>query len=159
MTQLIDLIEDINVFDRTEDRKDYYSGARSFRQIDESTIEAICHFSSHMGEFMIRTNLRFVTFEDVIVGYDRIDKIRFLSIDPINHVCECTCESSIDTDSIEVYASNYETKYQDALKRQVAQELVLFPEANRPANKLDQVIVDLKALEFSKDSSEVTKIK
>ena len=159
MTQLIDLIEDISIFNKTKDGGDYYYSARSFRQTDEFTIEAICHISRNIGEFMIKTNLDYATFEDVIVSYDRIYKIRFLSIDPINHVCECTCESSIDTDSIEVYASNYETKYQDALKRQVAQELVLFPEANRPANKLDQVIVDLKALEFSKDSSEVTKIK
>lgn len=158
MTQLIDLIEDIKIFNRTEDRKDYYSSARSFRQIDESTIEAICHFSRHIGEFMIRSNIRWITFEDVIASYDRIYKIRFLSIDPINNIYECTCESAIDADSIEVYASNYDKKYQNELKRQVAQDMALFLDPNRPADKLDQVIIELKDLEFIENSSEAIKI-
>ena len=151
MTQLIDLIEDIKIFRKTEDHKDYYSSAQSFRQIDESTIEAIYHINYYMGEFMIRSNLRYITFEDVIASYDRIYKIRFLSIDPINNICECTCESSIDSNSIEVYASNYDKKYQNELKRQVEQDLVLFPDPNRPTDKLNQVIIELKNLEFIED--------
>lgn len=159
MTQLIDLIEDISIFNKTKDGEDYYYSARSFRQTDEFTIEAICHISRNIDEFMIKTNLGYVTFEDVIVSYDRIYKIRFLSIDPINNLCECTCESSIDTDSIDVFAFNYDKKYRNELKRQVAQDLALFPDPDRPLDKLNQVFIKLKNLEFIEDSSEVVKIK
>lgn len=84
MTQLIDLIEDIKIFRKTEDHKDYYSSARSFRQIDESTIEAIYHINYYMGEFMIRSNLRYITFEDVSVSYDRIYEIVFNNLSNVD---------------------------------------------------------------------------
>lgn len=154
MTQLIDLIEDISIFRKTEDSKDYYSGARSFRQIDKSTIEAVCHVYRSIDDFTIKTNLNDVTIKDVSVSYNRIYTIRFLSVDLINNVCECTCESYIDTDSIEVYAFNYEKKYRNELERQVTQQLESIPDPDRPTDKLDQVIIELKNLEFIEDSSD-----
>lgn len=155
MTQLIDLIEDIEIFRKTEAHNDYYSSARSFRQIDESTIEAICHIYRRIDEFTIRTNLSDVTIKDIHVHYDRIYKIRCLSIDLINNICECTCESYIDTDSIEVYAFNYEKKYRNELERQVTQQLESIPDPERPVDKLNKVYVKLKDLEFIEDSSDL----
>lgn len=155
MTQLIDLIEDISIFRKTEDSKDYYSGARSFRQIDKSTIEAVCHVYRSIDDFTIKTNLNDVTIKDVSVSYNRIYTIRFLSVDLINNVCECTCESYIDTDSIEVYAFNYEKKYRNELERQVTQQLELIPDPERPVDKLNKVYVKLKDLEFIEDSSDL----
>ena len=159
MTQIIDLIEDIKVFVKTEDLIDYYFGARSFRQIDKSTIEAIYRVHRRLDDFTIKTNRGDVTIKDVSVSYNRIYTIRFLSLDLINHVCECTCESSINTDSIEVFAFNCEKKYRDELERQIIQQLESIPDPNRPEDKLDQVIIDLKDLEFIEDSSEVIKVK
>lgn len=155
MTQLIDLIEDISIFRKTEDSKDYYSGARSFRQIDKSTIEAVCHVYRSIDDFTIKTNLNDVTIKDVSVSYNRIYTIRFLSVDLINNVCECTCESYIDTDSIEVYAFNYEKKYRNELERQVTQQLESIPDPERPVDKLNKVYVKLKDLEFIEDSSDL----
>ena len=155
MTQLIDLIEDISIFRKTEDSQDYYSGARSFRQIDKSTIEAVCHVYRSIDDFTIKTNLNDVTIKDVSVSYNRIYTIRFLSVDLINNVCECTCESYIDTDSIEVYAFNYEKKYRNELERQVTQQLESIPDPERPVDKLNKVYVKLKDLEFIEDSSDL----
>ena len=155
MTQLIDLIEEIDIFDKTKDLKNYYSRARSFRQIDKSTLEAICHIYRCIDEFTIKTNLSDVTIKDIHVHYDRIYRIGCLSIDLINNICECTCESYIDTDSIEVYAFNYKKKYRNELERQVTQQLESIPDPERPVDKLNKVYVKLKDLEFIEDSSDL----
>ena len=152
MTQLIDLIEDISIFRKTEDSKDYYSGARSFRQIDKSTIEAVCHVYRSIDDFTIKTNLNDVTIKDVSVSYNRIYTIRFLSVDLINNVCECTCESYIDTDSIDVYAFKYDKKYRNELERQVTRRLESILDPERPADKLNKVYIKLKNLEFIEES-------
>lgn len=155
MTQLIDLIEEVDIFDKTKDLKNYYSRARSFRQIDKSTIEAVCHVYRRIDDFTIKTNLSDVTIEDVSVSYNRIYTIRFLSVDLINNVCECTCESYIDTDSIDVYAFKYDKKYRNELERQVTQRLESIPDPERPADKLNKVYIKLKNLEFIEDSSDL----
>ena len=158
MTQLIDLIEDISIFNETDNPR-YYSSSRSFRQIDKSTIEAICHIHRRIDDFTIKTNLGDVTIKDVSVSYDRIYEIRFLSVDVINKIYECTCESSIDTNSIEAYAFDCDKKYRNELTRQVVQELAFLSDSEQRSNNLNKVFVKFNDLEFIEDSSEVIKIK
>ena len=124
MTQLIDLIEDIRKFNFDHhDYQGYFSSMRSYRQIDDMTIEAVGDFTHKITDFKIKTNLGDIKIDSFYVTYDRIFTIHFLDIDPINKTAEYTIDSYVDKSSLSITLIECEDRYREEVKRRASERI------------------------------------
>lgn len=126
MTQLIDLIEDIRKFNFDRNTYiGYFSSMKSYRQIDDMTIEAVGDFTHKITDFKIKTNLREINIDSFYARYDRIFTIHFLSVDLINKTAEYTIDSYVDKSSISITAVECEDRYHEEVKRRAPERINL----------------------------------
>lgn len=162
MTQLIDLIEDIRKFNFDHnDYRGYFSSMKSYRQIDDMTIEAVGNFMHKITDFKIKTNLGDIKIDSFYVDYDRIFTIHFLSIDPINKTVEYTIDSHIDRSSVSITAIKCEDRYREEVKRRASERIEYgFSLADSrwrepETSKIEVVLRDLETAEASESVKEL----
>lgn len=161
MTQLIDLIEDIRKFNfNHNDYRGYFSSMKSYRQIDDMTIEAVGNFIHEITDFKLKTNLREIKIDSFYVDYDRIFTIHFLNVDPINKTVEYTIDSCIDRSSISITAIKCEDRYCDEVKRQVVKRIdcgfcLIDSRWREPeTSKIEIILRDLELIKTSESTKE-----
>ena len=159
MTQLIDLIEDIRKFNFDHhDYRGYFSSMKSYRQIDDMTIEAVGNFTHKITDFKIKTNLGEINIDGFYVTYDRIFTIRFLSVDPINKTVEYIIDSYVDRSSVSITAIKCEDRYLEEVKRQISRQIelglgLLDRKWREPeTSKIEVILRDLENAEGSSES-------
>lgn len=161
MTQLIDLIEDIRKFNFDHnDYRGYFSSMKSYRQIDDMTIEAVGNFMHKITDFKIKTNLGEIKIDSFFLDYDRIFTIHFLSVDPINKTVEYTINSRIDRSSISVTAIECEDRHCEEVKRRVLERIEYgfnLSDSRWREPETSKIEVILRDLEFIEEDSESTK--
>ena len=161
MTQLIDLIEDIRKFNFDHnDYRGYFSSMKSYRQIDDMTIEAVGNFMHKITDFKIKTNLGDIKIDSFYVDYDRIFTIHFLSIDPINKTVEYTIDSHIDRSSVSITAIKCEDRYREEAKRRALERIErgfgLDLNWREPeTSKIEVILRDLETAEASESVKEL----
>lgn len=161
MTQLIDLIEDIRKFNYSHnDYNGRFSSMKSYRQIDDTTIEAVGNFTHRIADFKLKTNLGEINIDSFYVDYDRIFMIHFLSIDPINKTVEYTIDSYVDRSSVSITLIRCEDRYREEVKRQVSRRIErgfgLDLNWREPeTSKIEVILRDLENAESSRSLKEL----
>ena len=166
MTQLIDLIEEIRKFNFDHhDYRGYFSSMKSYRQIDDMTIEAVGDFTHKITDFKIKTNLGEIKIDNFYVNYDRIFTIRFLSVDPINKTTEYTIDSYVSRSSVSITEIECEDRYRDEVKRQVLRRIehgfgLLDSRWREPeTSKIEVILLDPEFVESSESIKELDIVK
>ena len=161
MTQLIDLIEDIRKFNFDHlDYRGYFSSMKSYRQIDDMTIEAVGDFIHKITDFKIKTNLGEIKIDSFYITYDRIFTIHFLDIDPINKTVEYTIDSHVDKSSLSITSIECEDRYHEEVKRRASERIEFgfsLSDSRWREPETSKIEVILRDLENAEGSSESIK--